>query len=142
MPRIQRESVVPYSCTQMFSLVNDVGRYPEFLPGCLSSEILQRSESSMRARLQVGKSAFRHAFTTQNRWQTDQRIEMHLAEGPFKSLTGSWLFTPTAQGCKVNLNIDVEFANMLASMALGGSFPRVVNSLSQAFLRRARDLYG
>ncbi len=141
MPRIHREAIVPYSCAQMFALVNDVKRYPEFLPGCAAAEILSQSDAAMKARLTLSKSAFRHAFVTDNHWISDQRIDMKLAEGPFKHLHGQWQFLPLGEACKVTVTIDFEFASMLGSMAFGGAFQRLVASLMESFIQRAKVIY-
>ncbi len=141
MPRIYREAIVPYRCAQMFVLVNDVKRYPEFLPGCAAADILQHSEHAMKARLTLSKSAFRHTFVTQNRWIENERIDMHLAEGPFKQLQGQWRFESLGHACKVSVTIDFEFASLLGSLALSAALPRVVATIMDAFLQRARVIY-
>jgi ribosome-associated toxin RatA of RatAB toxin-antitoxin module len=141
MPRIHREAIVPYSCAQMFSLVNDVKRYPEFLPGCAAAEILQLESQAMKARLTLSKSAFRHAFVTQNRWLENERIDMQLAEGPFKQLQGQWQFIALGEACKVTVSIDFEFSSLLGSMAFSAAFQRLVASLMDAFVQRAQVIY-
>ena len=141
MPRIHREAIVPYSCAQMFALVNDVERYPQFLAGCTAAEILTQSEASMRARLTLSKAAFRQAFVTENHWIAERRIDMKLAEGPFKHLHGQWQFMPLGDACKVVVTIDFEFASMLGSIAFGAAFQRLVASLMDSFIQRAKVVY-
>lgn len=143
MPRVHREAIVPYSAEQMFALVNDVERYPEFLPGCASAEVLDRSPHGMRAKLTLAKAAFKQSFTTVNQWRSHHHIEMRLADGPFKQLHGAWQFVPLgSHGCRVTLTVDFEFASLIGGLAFGGAFQKLVHSLMDAFQGRARSLYG
>lgn len=143
MPRVHREALVAYSAEQMFALVNDVARYPEFLPGCASADILQQTDSSMRAALTLAKGGFRQAFTTLNDWQAPQRLSMKLVEGPFKHLDGVWVFESLGDdACKVSVTIDFEFSSLIGSLAFGPAFQRLVHSLIEAFHQRAKEVYG
>jgi ribosome-associated toxin RatA of RatAB toxin-antitoxin module len=143
MSRVHREALVPYSAAQMFALVNDVERYPEFLPGCAAAQILSREAQSMRATLTLAKGGFRQSFTTDNRWQENAELRMELREGPFKSLHGLWRFEPLGEdGCRISVTVDFEFASLLGGLAFGPAFQKLVHSLIEAFQQRAREIYG
>lgn len=146
MPRVQRETIVPYSSAQMFALVNDVARYGEFLPGCAGTEILSQTDTRMRARVRLSKSVFSQSFVTENSWVCEQSIAMHLVDGPFKKLNGHWSFTPLTSadvdGCKVSVSIDFEFASMFGGLAFNAAFSKLVASLMEAFQQRAKAVYG
>lgn len=144
MPTINRSAIVPYSPEQMFALVDNVKAYPEFLPWCHSSHEHQRSEDLVRATVELAKGKVRKSFTTQNRLHRAKIIEMKLVDGPFKHLDGFWRFHPLKDGeaCKVELDLAFEFSNRIIAMAIGPVFTTVANSLVDAFVDRANDLYG
>ncbi len=144
MTHIHRHAIVPYSPAQMFALVDDVRAYPEFLPWCGSARELHRDEDEVEAAVEIAKGSVRKTFTTRNRLQKDKMIEMRLVSGPFKHLEGFWRFEPLGEGqaCKVSLDLDFEFANRLLSMAIGPVFNAIANSLVDAFVKRARAVYG
>ncbi|HID81050.1 MAG TPA: type II toxin-antitoxin system RatA family toxin [Chromatiales bacterium] len=144
MTTINRHALVPYSPGQMFDLVNDVNSYSEFLPWCASSTELSRNEDEVKASIELAKGAARKTFTTLNRIQKNKMIEIRLVEGPFKHLEGFWRFDPLKDGqaCKVSLDMDFEFSSKLVSMAIGPVFIAVTNSLVDAFVKRAGEVYG
>lgn len=139
---IQRSAQVPYSTAQMYQLVTDVTAYPEFLPHCQDVNILQSGETEVLARVTLAVGKLHHDFTTLNRMQPEQWVVMELVEGPFKHLTGEWQFEPLSPGCRVSLDMSFEFKSRLIRMTLGGTFNRLVNSLMDAFIKRAHSVYG
>jgi len=142
MPSIQRSALVAHSAQAMFDLVNDVASYPEFLPGCADSKILQSDESQMKASLLVSKAGVKQWFTTMNALEPARRIDMQLVDGPFKKLTGGWTFSPLSEeACKIELSLDFEFSNRLTEMAFGKIFSGLATSMVNAFTERARSVY-
>ncbi|MGH8583167.1 MAG: type II toxin-antitoxin system RatA family toxin [Gammaproteobacteria bacterium] len=143
MTRIRRTALVPYSAEAMYALVNDVEAYPQFLPWCTGVTVHERGEESLRATLEIAKGAVRQRFTTHNRMLAGRRIEMRLAEGPFKSLYGTWLFQPLGErGCEVSLDMCFELAGGLLGLTLGQVFNPIASSLVDAFCTRAAQCYG
>lgn len=143
MPAIHRSALVPYSSAEMYSLVNDIDSYPQFLPWCKSARVLSRDDDQVRASLELARGGFEKAFTTCNRLQKNKMIEMRLVEGPFRHLEGFWRFEPLGeQACKVSLDMDFEFANKLVGLALGSLFNQIANTLVDSFCKRAIDVYG
>ena len=142
MPSIQRSALVAYSAGAMFDLVNDVAAYPQFLPGCADSQVLDPSESHMKASLLVSKAGIKQWFTTLNTLEPARRIDMRLVDGPFKQLSGGWTFSPLSDdACKIALNLDFEFSNRLTEMAFGKVFSGLATSMVNAFTERARSVY-
>jgi len=143
MRQIRRSVLVAASPERMFELINDVQRYPEFVPGCTAAEVLERSEDSLRARLTVGSGALRTTFVTRNRLQAPHAIDMELDEGPLRSLSGKWRLTPVVAGdvtgCRVDLDLSFEVKAGLLGMAMGPMIERVAGSLVDAFVARARQ---
>lgn len=142
MSQISRSALVPYSAEQMYKLVNDVASYPQFLPGCTGSRVLDASEQQMTASVDVSKAGISKTFITRNILTDNQSIQMQLVDGPFRKLTGGWRFTPLSdEACKVELNLDFEFTNMLVELAFGRIFKELASSMVQAFTQRAKEVY-
>lgn len=143
MRQIRRSALVAVPPERMFELIDDVERYPEFVPGCAAAEVLERAPDSLRARLTVGSGPLAASFVTRNRLVRPSTIEMELVEGPLRSLHGLWRLTPVAagntSGCRVELDLTFEVQGGLAGLALGPVIERVAGSLVDAFVARARQ---
>jgi len=137
------QALVPYSAAQMYALVDDVASYPRFLPWCRAAEIVSRSTEEVVATLQVHKGAFNARFTTRNRLHPHDSIGLSLVSGPFRSLEGEWRFEPIAdKGSRVRLRLRFAFANPLNAWLLEPVFEHTSRTLVDAFVARARDVYG
>lgn len=144
MTVIKKTAVVPYTPGQMYDLVNDIESYPEFLPWCSDASVTVHGEESLTASLTMASGRIRQSFTTQNTMQPGRHIEVHLVSGPFRYLTGSWDFEPVDGGesCRISLQMDFEFKNRILKMTLSKLFHHIVDSLVDAFTRRAVSIYG
>lgn len=141
--RIQRSALLPYPAQALFDLVNDVANYPQFLPWCAASEVMEASETHMVASLEVAKGGLSQRFVTRNTLQPGQRIEMNLEEGPFSSLHGVWEFKALGdKACKITLDLSFDYAGSLVRATLGPLFNQATNTMVDAFCQRARQLYG
>lgn len=142
MPSINKSALVPYSAEQMYNLVNDVASYKTFLPGCRSSEVLQQTDTSMRARMVLAKANIEQVLETHNTLILNRGIQMSLAKGPFKSLGGGWTFTPLSdEACKIELSLEFVFASRLVDMAFGKVFKALTGNMVKAFSERAKEVY-
>ncbi|MDD9176321.1 ubiquinone-binding protein [Aliivibrio finisterrensis] len=142
MPQVSRSALVPFSAKQMYDLVNDVASYPQFLPGCSGSKIIEQSEHAMVASVDVAKAGIKKTFTTKNTLVDSEVIGMNLVDGPFKSLTGGWHFMALDEtACKVELKLDFEFSNALVAMAFGKVFQELTNNMVNSFTQRAKQVY-
>lgn len=104
---IQRSALLPYPAQALYDLVNDVASYPEFLPWCSASTVMEASETHMRAKLEVAKGGMSQHFVTRNVLVPGQSIEMNLEEGPFTQLHGVWVFKPLGEkACKISLDLS------------------------------------
>ncbi len=140
---IQRSALLPYPAQALFDLVNDVARYPEFLPWCAASEVLEHSESHMLAALTVAKGSVSQRFLTRNELNAGSRIEMTLQEGPFAHLHGVWEFKVlNERACKISLDLTFDYAGPLVKATLGPLFTQAANTLVDAFCQRAKQLNG
>ncbi len=140
---IQRSALLPYPAQALYDLVNDVARYPEFLPWCSASTVLDADATSMRASLSVAKAGLSQQFITRNTLTPGQTIVMDLEEGPFSQLHGVWQFKAlTDKACKISLDLTFDYAGPLVKATLGPLFNQAANTLVDAFCQRAKQLYG
>lgn len=138
---VHRSALVPHSAAAMYGLVNDVARYPEFLPWCRGSQVIESSDTHMRARLELARAGVAKWFTTVNALVPDRRIAIVLEEGPFNLLQGRWTFEPIGTGSKVTLEMEFEFEGVLLDLALGPVLQDIFASLLDAFVKRADALH-
>lgn len=143
MRKVNRSALVPYSAREMFSLVDDIESYPEFVPWCNDATVESRSDESVVATLELHKGPISKHFTTRNTPRGFEAIDMELVGGPFRQLSGGWRFREVEnQGCRVSLELDFEFENKLVDMMFGAFFKDAGDSLVDAFTTRAREVYG
>jgi len=140
---IQRSALLPYPAQTLFDLVNDVSAYPQFLPWCAASEVVEQSDEHMLAALTIAKGSVSQRFLTKNNLQPGSRIEMSLREGPFTDLHGVWEFKALGdKACKISLDLTFEYAGPLVKATLGPLFTQAANTLVDAFCQRAKQLHG
>ena len=143
MKEVSRSAILPFTAEQMFDLVNDVAAYPEFLPWCSDSRVLESSETEMLASLTISKAGISHAFTTKNQLRRPEQIRLVLVNGPFSSLEGSWRFSRLGEdGCKVAMNLVFDFNSAILNLTLGRVFSHAADTLVDAFCDRAGRVYG
>ena len=143
MAEVSRSALLMYSADEMYRLVNDVNAYPEFLPGCVATDIISHSDQLMRASIKVAKAGISQTFTTENVLVENYSIGMNLVDGPFTRLTGGWTFTALDKhACKVSLDLQFEFSSTLADLAFGRIFNELVASMVKSFAARAKVVYG
>jgi len=139
---IRRSALVTFSPEQMFDLVIDVERYPQFLPWVAGAVLHERSENDLRATMEMQRSGVRERFTTRNEFQRPSFMTMKLVEGPFRLLEGRWTFTAIGEaGTRVELEMRFEFASSMVALLFGKSFEESCGRLIDAFVARARQLH-
>ena len=142
MTIVKKSRGVPYSCEQMYHLVNDIERYGEFLPYFDKSVVHHRDEDEVQATLSICAAGMTKSFTTRNRLQKNKMIEIRLVDGPFSHLEGFWRFDETSEGCTISFDLEFDFAGRMLSMLLGPMFEQVTDKMVDAFCERAKVLYG
>ncbi len=142
MTNVKKSRAVPFSCEQMYNLVNDVERYGEFLPYFTESIVHHRDQDEVQATLSVVAAGMNKSFTTRNRLQANKMIEIRLVDGPFSHLEGFWRFDETTDGCTISFDLEFDFAGRMFSMLLGPIFEQVTDKMVDAFCDRAKVLYG
>ncbi len=142
MPQINQSALVQFSAAQIYRLVNDVDYYADFLPGCTRSRVIHASNNQIIAVVDITKSGISKSLVTRNTLIDAQSISMHLVDGPFRKLKGSWQFIPlTEKSCKVKLYLDFEFSNTLIELIFGKIFQELAEIMIRSFTLRARQVY-
>jgi len=142
MTTITRSALVMYSAEQMFELVNDVRRYPEFLEGCKATEVIAEGDDFIEASLTISRAGLNQSFSTHNQLVRPERMEMRLLDGPFTRFHGVWHFQKLSdEACKVSLDMEFEVANKLTGVALSAVFKQVANMMVDSFVKRAKEVY-
>jgi ribosome-associated toxin RatA of RatAB toxin-antitoxin module len=140
MREMTRTSLVARLPRVVYQLVDDIERYPEFVPGCTAAEVLERSGRIVVARLAVRRGLLHTEFTTRNQLDPERSVQMELVEGPFKVLEGSWQFSPVASnGCRIEFRLRFQFANPLKSALFEPLFEQAQTDLVRAFVARAQS---
>ena len=143
MQVVERSALVTYTPAQMFALVNDVARYPDFLPWCIAVKVEEVSATERIAALKIARGVLQTEFTTRNTLLADAEIHMQLMHGPFRDLTGLWRFQAIgARGSRVEFRVQFEFKNRLTAAAFDTVFETLCGSIVDAFAQRAQRVYG
>jgi ribosome-associated toxin RatA of RatAB toxin-antitoxin module len=145
MKHVHKQVLIWYSPSQMYALVTDVARYPEFLPWCASAKVLEQHEGGMTAQLGLSMAGVRQQFTTRNAHVAGEKVNMTLVDGPFSALQGDWVFAPIGDGsqqaCKVTLDLRYSFSSGALSALVGPVFDKIAATLVDAFVKRAEQVY-
>ena len=149
MPSFRVTKRVPHSPEQMYDLVADVERYPEFLPLCTGLRVLRRlpdgpDRETLVAEMSIGYKAISERFTTKvSLDRAAHDIHVSYVNGPFRYLENRWEFRPAAEGgCEVVFAIDYEFRSMALGLLMGAMFDRAFRRFTEAFEERADTVYG
>lgn len=143
MHTVKRSVLVPYSCSQMFNLVADVARYPEFLPWCGGSTVHEQDEHGMEASVTISFAGIKQTFTTRNTHNEPNSIKVELVRGPFSKLVGHWNFEPLGDSaCKVVYVMEYKISSRALDTVIGPVFNRIATSFIDSFSKRAQDVYG
>jgi ribosome-associated toxin RatA of RatAB toxin-antitoxin module len=143
MPVVNKSLLVPYTAEQMYSLINAVELYPEFLPWCKGTEIHTRSDTELKATLHLAKGPMTHSITTVNAMLPNEKISMQYIAGPFRNCVGAWQFVPSqdAKQCQVIFTMDYAFVNKFMAIAIEPVFNPIANTLIDCFYKRAEQIY-
>lgn len=145
MKTVHKSVLIWYSAEEMFDLVTDVARYPEFLPWCDRASV-EPDETGMRAEIGIAFAGLHQTFKTHNEHVPGREVTMKLVEGPFSRLDGQWKFTPLGgeqqRACKVELELRYGFDNATLSRLVGPVFDKIAGSMVEAFVKRAEQVYG
>lgn len=146
MKQVNKSVLIWYSPEEMFALVTDVERYPEFLPWCDRAKLLERTSSGVVAEISISMAGVRQTFVTRNTHEEGRRVVLDLVKGPFSQLSGDWKFDPVGEGqeraARVSLQLDYGFDSLALAALVGPIFDRIAGTLMDAFVKRAEQVYG
>jgi coenzyme Q-binding protein COQ10 len=142
MPTHAERQIVPYTPEQLFDLVADVGKYPQFLPWCIGARVRSHTATGLVADLTIGFGPFRETFTSRVTLDRPSQVKVRYENGPFRYLNNQWDFRPHQNGTEVAFFVDFEFRSRILQAAIGVVFTEAVRRMVNAFLKRARDVYG
>ncbi|MGL5632093.1 MAG: type II toxin-antitoxin system RatA family toxin [Azovibrio sp.] len=143
MALVEKSVLIEYSAQQMFDLVDRCEDYPQFLPWCSHTELRFRDEHKTVGTLHINYHSVKSHFTTENIKEAYTSMKIRLVEGPFQSLEGSWHFKALApHACKIEFQLRYEFSSKLFEKVIGPVFSRIANTLVEAFVKRAVQVYG
>ena len=143
MPTVRRSALVARPAGALFALVEDVERYPEFLPWCASTEVLERTREVTRARLDIAYRGLRTHITTRNVKDPPHGMTLEFVDGPFERFHGEWRFTPLGeQGCRIDFTLDYALASAPLRALLGPVFSYVADTMVERVVARAESQAG
>jgi coenzyme Q-binding protein COQ10 len=147
LPTFETTRRVPFTAEQMFAVVADVERYPEFVPLCEQLVVKTRevgsTHTTLTASMSVGYHAIRETFTSRVTLRPERKeIDVAKIDGPFARLTNRWRFRDVPGGSEIHFHIDYAFASRVLSVLMGTVFDKAVRKYTEAFETRARALYG
>lgn len=144
MKTVKKSVLIWYSPAEMYRLVTDVDQYPQFLPWCDKARAVTLDENGMLAEIGLAFSGVHQTFTTRNSHIADKQVIIKLVDGPFSTLEGEWNFLPLGaeqRACKVELTLTYGFESTLGKL-ISPVFDKIAGSMVDAFVKRARQVYG
>ena len=146
MKTVNKSVLIWYSPQEMFDLVADVPRYPEFLPWCSTAKVIEQHADGVTAEVGIALAGITKSFVTRNVNDPGKRLQMQLVKGPFSHLHGDWQFLPVGDGsqraCKVELSLSYGFDSMALAAVVGPIFDKIAATMMDAFIQRAEKIYG
>ena len=142
MPTHAEKRILRQSPDQIFQIVADVHRYPEFLPWCAAARVLSRDDAQLVADLTIGFKMFRETFRSEVTLDRPGLVQVKYLDGPFRYLNNTWRLSPVPQGTEVDFFVDFEFRSRVLQAVIGTVFNEAVRVMVRAFERRAMAMHG
>jgi len=138
MHNIHKSAIVIHPAEKMFQLVDSVENYPQFLPWCGSTQIIERNNDKTIASIEINYKGIRQTFTTENTKRQNQEMIIKLIDGPFKSLSGEWMFKNLDKdSCQIELKLEYEFSNVILEKLISPVFNMIANTFIDEFIKEA-----
>ena len=138
MHNIHKSAIVLHPAEKMFQLVDSVENYPQFLPWCGSTQIIERDKEKTIASIEINYKGIRQTFTTKNTKKQNQEMMIKLIDGPFKSLSGQWMFKNIDKdSCQIELKLEYEFSNIILEKLISPVFNMIANTFIDEFIKEA-----
>ena len=138
MHNIHKSAIVLHPAQKMFQLVDSVENYPQFLPWCGSTQIIERDNDKTIASIEINYKGIKQTFTTENTKKQNQEMMIKLVDGPFKSLSGQWIFKNLDKdSCQIELKLEYEFSNVILEKLISPVFNMIANTFIDEFIKEA-----
>ena len=138
MHRVRKNAIVFHSKNKMFRLVDLIENYPKFLPWCGSTKIIERNNNKTIASIEINYKGIKQTFTTENTKKINDKMIIKLINGPFKSLSGEWLFKELEKdSCQIELKLEYEFSNVILEKLISPVFNMIANTFIDEFIKEA-----
>lgn len=145
MKTVHKSVLIWYSSAEMYALVTDVASYPQFLPWCDKTSVLDETAGGMTAKIGIAFAGIKHGFITRNQHEKDRKVIIELVDGPFSLLDGQWDFLPVGDGtqraCKIDFTLRYDFNSVALAALVGPVFDKIAGSMVDAFVKRASQVY-
>ena len=140
MHNIHKSAIVLHPAQKMFQLVDSVENYPQFLPWCGSTQIIERDNDKTIASIEINYKGIRQTFTTENTKKQNQEMIIKLIDGPFKWLSGEWMFKNLDKdSCQIELKLEYEFSNVILEKLISPVFNMIANTFIDEFIKEANS---
>ncbi len=141
MAELTRSALIEVPVPTVFAVVQDIGSYHEFVPGCDAVEVLSHTPDGIEAAVQVSGKGISERFVTFNTYEQDAWVRMSLREGPFETLEGEWRFKALGDiGCRIDLSLQFVPKGVLVRV-LSGFIEPVADRLVDAFVQRVEAVH-
>jgi len=138
MHNIHKSAIVLHPAQKMFQLVDSVENYPQFLPWCGSTQIIERDNDKTIASIEINYKGIRQTFTTENTKKQNQEMIIKLIDGPFKWMSGKWMFKNLDKdSCQIELKLEYEFSNVILEKLISPVFNMIANTFIDEFIKEA-----
>ena len=138
MHRVRKNAIVFHSKNKMFRLVDLIENYPKFLPWCGSTKIIERNNNKTIASIEINYKGIKQTFTTENTKKINDKMIIKLINGPFKSLSGEWLFKELEKdSCQIELKLEYQFNNIILEKLISPVFNMIANTFIDEFIKEA-----
>jgi len=141
MPRHSETQFLPYSPQQLFDLVADVEKYPQFLPWCRAARVVERGEGEFLGELVISFAHMSESYVSRVVLSPYEKISVTMVRGPFEHLVNEWKFTPENGGTRIDFMLDFKFRSRMLEKLMGSLFTKATNKMVDAFKTRAEALY-
>ena len=140
MHKIHKSAIVLHPAQKMFQLVDSVENYPQFLPWCGSTQIIERDNEKTIASIEINYKGIRQTFTTENTKKQNQEMIIKLIDGPFKWMSGKWIFKNLDKdSCQIELKLEYEFSNVILEKLISPVFNMIANTFIDEFIKEANS---
>ena len=138
MHKVKKNAIVFHPKEKMFRLVDLIENYPKFLPWCGSTKIIERNDNKTIASIEIYFKGIKQTFTTENTKIINEKMIIKLVNGPFKKLSGEWIFKELGKdSCQIELKLEYEFNNIILEKLISPVFNMIANTFIDEFIKEA-----